>query len=215
MTSSVRYFVGLDLGRPGEPTALAVLGRPRLKTSDRPGTRPPYDLRHLERFPPGTGYPEVVEAVVRLLQTQPLPNAWLLTDYTGVGRAVLELFPDAFQNQVTCHFSAVVLTAGGTWSTGPAGGFAIPKTDLVGSLQVLLQTRRLRIASALSEAAILVRELETYRPKVPLVRDDLASWRDTPHDDLVLAVALAAWGGEHALRLEAHRRNACTIHYCR
>jgi hypothetical protein len=212
----MRYFVGLDLGQPGQPTALAILGRPTLTAGIRPGTRPTYDLRHLERFPPGTGYPEVVEAVVELLQTQPLPNAWLLADYTGVGSAILELFPDAFNGRVTCHFSRVVLTASGTWSTGPAGGFAIPKTDLVGSLQVLLQTRRLRIASDLSEAATLVRELETYRPKVPLVRDDIASWRDTPHNDLVLAAALAAWGGELALRMEARRRNACTtIHYCR
>jgi hypothetical protein len=213
MNGPTRYFVGLDLGQPGQPTALAVFGRPTLTAGTRPGTRPTYDLRHLERFPPGTGYPEIVEAVVELLRTQPLPKSWLLADYTGVGRAVLELFRDGLGNGVTCGFSPVVLTAGGPVTTGHAGGFAIPKTDLVGSLQVLLQTRRLRIASDLSEAATLVRELETYRPKVLLVRDDMASWRDTPHDDLVLAAALAAWGGELALRMEARKRVTCSTSY--
>jgi hypothetical protein len=141
----------------------------------------------------------IVDTVVALLRTQPLPNSWLLADHTGVGRAVLDLFTDGFRGRVTCKFSPVVLTASNVAVPGAAGGFAIPKTDLVGSLQVLLQTRRLRIASALPEANTLVRELQTYRPKVPLVRDDIASWRETPHDDLVLAAALAAWAGEMAL----------------
>jgi hypothetical protein len=152
----------------------------------------------------------IVEAVVQLVRTQPLPNSWLLTDYTGVGRAVLQLFQDGLQRRVTCGFSPVLLTAGGPAKPGPVSGYSISKTDVVGSLQVLLQTRRLRIASAMTEAATLVRELESYRPKVPLVRDDIASWRETPHDDLVLAAALAAWAGELGLRTEERRRLRCS-----
>jgi hypothetical protein len=196
-----RFFVGLDLGTPGLPTALAVLGRPRALEST--SHRPAYALRHLQRFPPGTSYPAVVEAVVELLRTPPLPFAWLLADYTGVGQAVLDLFRDGFRRQVDCTFSPVVLTAGGSATTGPYGGFAVPKTDVVGTLQVLLQTRRLHIASGLADAPTLVRELETYRPKVPFGRDDAAVWRDGAHDDLVLAAALAAWAGERALPRES------------
>src|SRR5438270_1326205 len=127
MTASTRYFVGLDLGRPAEPTALAVLDRPRAGPHDAPGVRPAYALRHLHRFPPGTPYPAVVDAVVALLRTPPLPLAWLLADHTGVGSAVLDLFRDGFRAKVDCTFSPVCLTAGGAVTIGPAGGYAIPK----------------------------------------------------------------------------------------
>jgi hypothetical protein len=82
MTTPTRYFVGLDLGRPAEPTALAVLGRPQMAQA-LSGGRPVYGLRHLQRFPPGTSYPAVVEAVAGLLTTPPLPYARLLADITG------------------------------------------------------------------------------------------------------------------------------------
>jgi hypothetical protein len=195
----LRYFVGLDLAPPGLPTALAALGRQRLQPADPPATRPTYALRHLQRFPPGTSYPTIMAAVVALLQTPALHFAWLLADITGVGQAVLELLRDGLRVGVNCTFSPVVLTAGGAVTTGPNGGFAVPKANLVGTLQVLLQTRRLQIASALPEAATLVRELETYRPRVPLGRPDDTIWRDGAHDDLVLAAALAAWVGEWVL----------------
>jgi hypothetical protein len=198
-----RYFVGLDLAPPGLPTALAVVGRPRLRPADPATTRPVYSLRHLHRFPPGTPYPAVVDAVVALLRTPPLPFAWLLADYTGVGQAVLDLVRDGLRRGVDCTFSPVVLTAGGTVTIGPVGGYAVPKTDLVGTLQVLLQTRRLQIATSLPDVATLVRELAAYRAKVAIGPGDALAWRDAPHDDLVLAAALAAWAGERALSREA------------
>jgi hypothetical protein len=73
----------------------------------------------------------------------------------------------------------------------------VPKRDLVGVLQVLLQTRRLRIASQLPEATILERELLAFRAKTPTSGAEVAeAWRERPHDDLVLAVAFACWLGE-------------------
>jgi hypothetical protein len=44
---------------------------------------------------------------------------------------------------------------------------------------------------------VLVRELGSYRAKPVLVAADTPlAWREGAHDDLVLAVALAAWAGE-------------------
>jgi hypothetical protein len=62
-----------------------------------------------------------------------------------------------------------------------------------------LQTRRLKIANQLEDAATLTRELAAYRPKVKLETTDAVAWREGAHDDLVLAVGLAAWAGEAAL----------------
>jgi hypothetical protein len=74
---------------------------------------------------------------------------------------------------------------------------------LVGVLQVLLQTRRLRIAQALPEAAILAKELETFQVKITAAANEaFGAWREGQHDDLVLAVALAAWAGERGLPYE-------------
>lgn len=190
---TVRHFVGLDLGPPTEPTGLAVVARPKA-TPD--GPPPAYDLRHLQRFPPGTPYPEVIAAVVRLLRT-PLDACWLLADYTGVGWAVQELLADGLEGRVTTQYSAVAVSAGNAVAAGERGGLVVPKADLVGTLQVLLQTRRLRIPVGLPYADDLVRDLGAYRPRA-IAPADAAAWRDAPHDDLVFAVALAAWGGEQA-----------------
>ena len=190
----IEFVVGLDVGRPAEPTALAVLAL----SPDR--QRPPFALRHLQRFPPGTPYPEVLTAVTELLRSQRLAGrTWLLADYTGAGWPVLTLFARSMHSTVTCLFSAVLLTASGTTVPNHRPGLAIPKADVVGVLQVLLQTRRLRVAE-LPETATLVRELAAYRPKVVLSTTDTTTWREGAHDDLVLAVGLAAWGAEAVTR---------------
>jgi len=62
-------------------------------------------------------------------------------------------------------------------------------------VQVLLQNKRLKIASTLSEAATLKKELLNFRVKVDpaTAHDSYEHWRDGDHDDLVLAVAMACW----------------------
>jgi hypothetical protein len=205
-SSGKRYFVGLDLGMGAEPTALAVLERRMVEPTDRPGQRqPPYALRHLRRFPPATSYPAIVDDVGELLQTPPMPGAWLLVDYTGVGLAVLRLLVQGLHRRVSYSFTAMLLSAGHDESNPATGMVVVAKTDLIGTLQVLLQARRLHIAAELPDARHLVRELENYRPKVMLPTSELLQWRDGKHDDLLLAVALAAWGGERALLTEGRR----------
>jgi hypothetical protein len=77
------------------------------------------------------------------------------------------------------------------------GARLVPKRDLVGVLQVLFQTRRLRIADQLPESSTLERELLAFRAKTPTAGAEVAeAWRERPHDDLVLAVAFACWLGE-------------------
>jgi hypothetical protein len=57
-----------------------------------------------------------------------------------------------------------------------------------------------RVARSLPDAATLVSELESYRVKMPKnPSDPVVEWRERPHDDLVFALALAAWVGERAL----------------
>lgn len=196
-----RYFVGLSLGQAQEFTALAVLARPPVRPDDPPAARRPgYALGHLRRFPPGTPYAEVADAVRGLLRSPPLPGAVLGVDRTGVGTAVVQLLAEGLRDRVTCLFCPVTVTLGHEVTFGEQGGPQVPRKELAGTLQVLLQSRRLQVARALPDAGMLVKELENFRVKVVAPKGDtFEAWREGPHDDLVLAVALGAWLGELAL----------------
>ena len=200
-----RYTIGLDLGMGAEPTALAVLERRRGQPDDPPDLRRPvYSLRHLHRYPPGTGYPAIIAAVGDLLRAPPLPGAWLLTNYTCVGRTVLRLLCQGLRG-VSHTFSAVVLTGGQGVVNPAAGELHVAKTELIGMAQMLLQTRRLLVARELPHADLLVRELKNYRPKTIPGPTESIAWRDGAYDDLILATALAALGGERSLASECSR----------
>jgi hypothetical protein len=78
-------------------------------------------------------------------------------------------------------------------------GWRVPKRDLVGAVQVFLQTDRLKFAAEIPAVPQLVQELLAFRVKIdPLTAHDSygAAWREGAHDDLVLAVAIAAWWGQ-------------------
>jgi hypothetical protein len=77
----------------------------------------------------------------------------------------------------------------------------VPKKELVGVLQVLLQARRIKVPPSLPEAQTLVQELLNFRVKVTTsANETFEAGRERDHDDLVLAVATATWVGERTLR---------------
>jgi hypothetical protein len=187
---TTRYFIGLDLGQAGDFSALAVLERPTA-----PRERSEYSVRHLRRFPLGTPYTDVVPAVAELAGAPPLAGACLLAvDQTGVGRPVVDMLR---QQPVPATVVPVTITAGHAATVGPDGSAHVPKKELVSRLQVLLEGRRLKVARRLPDADVLVRELEHFRVKVTSAANEVfGAWGQGKHDDLVVAVALAAWAGE-------------------
>ena len=183
-------IVGLDLGQQADPSALAVLER-----TEHPNGRAIYACRHLQRWHLGTPYPQMVDETVALLSRRELRDVTLVVDQTGVGRAVVDLF----RLQVHCPFRPVTITSGANVSRLEDGEIHIPKKDLVATLQVLLGGRRLQIAASLPEAKLLVKELQNFQVKITAAANEIfGAWRSGQHDDLVLAVAMAAWIGEHA-----------------
>ncbi len=199
MTTRPRIFVGLDLGQAQDFTALVVLQRPdkRHFVAATKDAKPPYDVPFLKRFPLGTSYPDIVAAVVTLLRTPELQGAYLILDRTGVGRAVGDLFRAAQTDSERQRTTSVSITSGTSINRADDGGYNVPKAELVSTTQVLLQTRRLRIAPSLPEAALLVEEFQNFKVKITAAANEtFGAWRDGQHDDLVLATALAAWYGE-------------------
>ncbi len=194
-----RYIIGLDLGQAQDYTALAVLQRPAALP---PEGKCSYALRHLRRFPLGTPYTEIVPAVAALVQASPLAHPPIVVDHTGVGRAVVDML------RKVGWVVPVTITGGYSVTEAEDGCYHVPKKELVTSLQVVLQTRRLHIARDLPDAPVLIREMQNFRVKITLAaHETFGAWREGEHDDLVLAVALACWWAE---RNPPWGPNACT-----
>jgi hypothetical protein len=210
------YVIGLDLGQAHDHTALAVVRRLEdrelwtaynLEAADIAigGTREfrageiksrttRFDVVHLGRLPIGTAYPRVVNHTHMVVTRIATLARWapdLVVDYTGVGRPVVDMLRAEHLKPIP------LLITGGDKATLELGSWRVPKRDLVGSLQVLLQTQRLKIAKALVHASTLVDELLNFRVKIdPLTaHDSYGAWREGEHDDLVLALACAVWYG--------------------
>jgi hypothetical protein len=193
------YIAGLDLGRPHEYTALSALERTEMPLADNPERRVRhYAVRHLERLPPATPYPDVFARLTSVFVDSPLRGSKLVVDYTGVGRPVLDMLRKA---KVCASVSPLFVTSGKKSSSDDLGGWLVPRQELAATLQVLLQSRRLRVAPALPEATMLAKELAAFQVKVSGSAEmEMDAWRQGARDDLVLAVAIAAWLGEHAMR---------------
>ncbi len=221
------YFIGVDLGQAQDYTAITVLERKQRDTGkcrDRPDlvnmsvsyswgvprtksipvpseavTENLYAARHLERLPIGTPYPAQVARIKELhdrLKAETKKAPLLVVDQTGVGRPVVDMLRAAELSP-----AAVTITGGDAVSRDDKD-YRVPKRDLVSVVQVLLQAERLKIASSLKEAATLIAELLAFKVSINLrghdsYGNDQGMWRENPHDDLVLAMALAAWYGEN------------------
>jgi hypothetical protein len=190
-----RYFAGLDLGQANDFTVLAVLEQTLVGDPDDEERQVRhYAVRHLERFALGTPYGAVRDRVAGLFREPPLSGQTLVVDQTGVGKPVLDLFRRAGMN---VRLRRVTVSAGHHAALDEGGGWLVPRKELVSTMQVLLQSQRLKVAESLPEAPLLVRELVNFKAKVTAAdKDDMEAWREGTHDDLVLAVAIAAWEGE-------------------
>ena len=187
------YFLGLDLGQKRDHTAIVIVERPE---PDIYGSRCKQLLvRHAERVPLGTAYPQVVERV-RALVGSPLlaGRCAVVVDATGVGAPVMDLLRQA---GLGCEIAAVTITSGERETRqGGRGGrvYGVPKETLVALVVVLLEQSELRVSARMRERAALVRELldTQARPRGTLAPKIGAEGTDE-HDDLLMALALACW----------------------
>jgi hypothetical protein len=108
------------------------------------------------------------------------------------GRPVVDMIRKA--RLPVSALAPVVITSGSTFTTS-GGYYHVPKRDLVGAVQSVLQGHRLKVAKELKEARTLVKELQAFRAKITTTANEKFEndWRIAPHDDLVLALALAVW----------------------
>ena len=197
-----RLTLGLDLGQTIDPTAIAIVERylpppttfffdDEGKEIEAPPTvRPIYHNLWLERLPLGTSYVAIVAAVRAMLARPPLLGCTeLVIDRTGVGRAVYDLFVEAGLNPI-----GITITSGDSeHRENDRSGWRVSKLALVSRLQALLHSGELKIAKSLPEAPALAAELQDFRATISESGNASFGARSGRHDDLVLALAVAAW----------------------
>jgi hypothetical protein len=118
------------------------------------------------------------------------PKAELLVDKTGVGRGVTDILKER-----GLKFTDIVIHGGET-THNTDGAYHGSKKDLVAALEVPFDKGTLKIAEGLELWPALREEPQSFRrkqnPKTSHV--SFEHWRDSDHDDPVLAVAMACWG---------------------
>ena len=216
------YILSVDLGQAADPSAVAVLEKTPV-----PGGLARYAVADLHRFKLGTEYPDVVSRVARMarrpelrpvVETAPRPVAggafymkdapleapkpFLVIDGTGVGRAIVSMF---LAEAMPVVFRPLVITGGlgsreAAWDDRGTRAYWTAKTELVGAVQAVLSSGRLEVPRSLSLAGTLRKELEGFRVHVTKQAHEVYGAREGAHDDLLLAVAMGLWVGEHAKR---------------
>jgi hypothetical protein len=197
------YYVGLDLGQAQDYTALAVIQKVPTYDPQTGKHSSELHLKHLERYPLKTPYTDIADQVKSLLTGPPFitpvlsygrvakPTTELIVDKTGVGVAVTDLLKER-----RLHYIAVTITGlGQKVNRTGTREYSVPKQDLVSALEVPFHKGTLKVAKGLEGWPKLREELLNFRRKqnTRTAHISYEHWRESDHDDLVLAAALACW----------------------
>src|SRR3712207_6698248 len=180
------FCVGLDLGQSADFTALAVVEDILTLDASVGRKQRSLHLRHLERYPLRTLYPDIAEGVAALMRRPELSRdefygakvrrkpPELVVDQTGVGPAVTDLL-----KKRGLRFRAITIT-GGNETNYTGGTWRVPKRDLVGALEVPFHTGALKVAEGLTLWPALREELLNFRRKINLqtAHDSYEHWRE-------------------------------------
>jgi hypothetical protein len=213
------YFVGVDLGKLTDPTALTVMCRSLAinavsglpEKSSRGDYLNRWECRALKRYRLGTPYLSIVADVLRICNRPELrPRPRLVLDATGVGVAVVEMFTRALVDypDVECH--SISITAGEGFSAVAnltranmvaRGQWRVSKIQLIAAIREVLESRRFKVSKdpetgkSIEFAEVLVRELQNFRERITESANMTYEDRQGTHDDLVLATCLPVWLG--------------------
>ena len=201
------FFIGLDLGKRQDYTALTVLAEreergPVTRTfEDRAQTRTvqrwtysEHWLQHLQRWPLGTKYKQIAADVAELTRRSVFRSAdtTLVVDRGGVGESVYEQIAERVRGGAV-DLVGVTITGGKNVTADGPSHYRVPKRDLVAALQVAVQNAEVKAASELELWETLRGEMESFTAEITKTGHDTYEARQGEHDDLVLALAMPVW----------------------
>lgn len=184
--------LGVDIGQRVDRTAIALAeAQPRAGAN---GDEVHFVVRHLERLPLGTPYPEVtrrIETIVAIIRARvgerglAASGLRLYLDATGVGQPVVDLLTATGVRCTPVYFTH------GDRRTDENGEVKLGKAYLVSRLKTLAQTDRLHLPET-AESEAVRREFLDYELRVDeQANDKYGAFRTGAHDDLVTALGLA------------------------
>lgn len=177
-------FFGLDLGRRQDPSAISILERLHDKTGrlDRTSFEEEHQLRfvlrHVETFPLGTHYFEIVRRIRNLVHGAG-PLKTLVVDASGVGAPIVEAFRAV---RLGASLIPITITGSGHPHADPHGGYLVPRRDLISNLRIMMERGLLKIPPSIHAKDALIKELI-----------HLKDHQVNHHDDLAISLTLAAW----------------------
>jgi len=178
--------VGVDLGCLQDYTGIVSMTAAQ---SDG-GGEPYWYIDYICRPPLGTKYIDIAALLRDYIASS--PAGIIAVDATGVGTAVVEILRTVNLGRIV-----PITITGGTETTTKNGGYHVPKQEIIGTLQAIIEQRLLKVKKSLSLGKTLVDEMHNFRVKYrPTATIELSAWRERDHDDLVLACAIAVWAGE-------------------
>lgn len=186
------WFHGLDLGQRQDYTALASLELLWTYTGHCPVTfehnwTPTLNLCGLRRYPLGTSYadyPKIVASRLRQVDMVNGARAHLIVDAGGPGGPVIDELRRA---HLTAEIHPMLITGGNSPGYAANGYKTVPRRDLISNIVLLLDHQVLRWSDKLPLRLVLEQEL------LNLNGGTTQPASSEEHDDLVMAVAIAAW----------------------
>ena len=181
---SSHFYAGVDFGKLHDPTAIvitevndiALTGRNYVTWAFKKLRE--WTVRHIERIPLHTAYPDVVSQLKTLVtMPQYKGRITLVIDATGLGVPLADFLRQA---GLDCKIEDITITPD-------------RKRDLITGLQVMFDMRDLRIPKGLPELGPLLHELSCMRTQESRTGTTQFAASTGEHDDLAIALALSCW----------------------
>lgn len=189
------YYLGLSIGRVGEPTAMVCLERYERPDRQANNTRQyHFIMRSCKRWPNGTPYMAIVEDTRKIFEAPYLHGHDLGIDKTGTGDSVMRMFRAA---KCKARIMPIIVGGNGMTATVSDAGWLVPKVELAALVALPLEEKHLILPRFNQECEILANEVQPFIANNPQAGQTAQQtlWRDTPNGDLVLALAIACWMG--------------------
>ncbi len=192
MTGTTISVMGVDIGQKRDPTAICVA---QMESRQGPHKQEwHYLVRHLERFPLRTPYPEGVQRIEDVASGVCKKAGYspeLYVDVTGVGTPIIDLLRKGAP--AVPSVIAVYFNHGDRRKEDEAGGYkqvSLGKAWVVSRQQTLLQTARIHLPET-AEARTLAQELIDFEIRVDEnANDKYGAFHVGTHDDLVTTLGL-------------------------
>ena len=180
----MEILIGLKIGQKHQPSGICVV-----QEEDRGHNH--FLVRHLERLPIGTKYPDVAQRVGQIAyelgqKAEERYSLQIYVDVTGLGNTLIDLVQSYVRpdNIYAVHFNY------GDLRTREDSSINLGKCYLVSQLQILLQTRRLHLPDT-EEAKNLAQELSDYEIHLdPKANERQGAFAVGTRDELVTALGI-------------------------